>query len=188
MQGIWGWLALAGVALVLGASIYLYNRLVFNRARVAEAWSGIEVQLKRRASLIPNLLVCLKAYMAHERATLESLAQLRGMAQAHAADGVAVRSNVEGRLSTALAQVFVLVEGYPELKADAAFVDLQGNLVDSEEQIQMARRYYNGAVRELNVLVESVPSNLLARAFGFHSAAYFSLDERSQAQAPKLEL
>lgn len=187
MQGLGLGLALGLAALVLLAVIYCYNRLVFNRARVAEAWSGIDVQLKRRSSLIPQLVACLKAYMAHERDTLEELVIRRGEAQAHERDGAAGRGPIEGQLSAALQRTFALVEGYPELKADAVFLDLQRNLSEVEEHIQMARRYYNGAVRELNVLVESVPSNLVARAFAFRCAAYFALDDARDGQSPEME-
>lgn len=188
MQGIGSWGAVAALGLLLVAIIYCYNRLVFNRARVAEAWSGIDVQLKRRSSLIPSLVSCLKAYMAHERDTLEALVLQRGAAQAHEGDAAAARGVAESQLSTALQRVFALVENYPELKADSGFLELQRSLSELEEQIQMARRYYNGAVRELNVLVESVPSNLVARSCGFTCAAYFTLDDAREGQSPKLEL
>ena len=187
MQGLGGWVAVALAAGLLGAGIYYYNRLVFNRARVAEAWSGIDVQLKRRSSLIPALVACLKAYMAHERDTLEELVSRRGEAQAHEHDPAERRGAVENQLSAALLRAFAVVENYPELKADAVFLDLQRNLSEVEEHIQMARRYYNGAVRELNVLVESFPSNLLARLFGFHCATYFTLEDARDGLSPKLE-
>jgi LemA protein len=173
--------------LVLLAGIHGYNRLVFNRARVAEAWSGIDVQLKRRSSLVPALVACLRAYMAHERDTLEELICRRGVVQAHEADGAADRGPVESQLSTALLRTFALVESYPQLQADALFLDLQRQLSEIEEHIQMARRYYNGAVRELNVLVESVPSNLLANAFDFRCAAYFTLEDARDGQSPEME-
>lgn len=185
MQGIW-WVG-ALVLLAALAAIYGYNRLVFNRARVAEAWSGIEVQLKRRSSLIPQLVACLKAYMAHERDTLEELTSRRGAAQAHERDAAASRAAFEAQLSSSLLRVFAVAENYPELKADAVFLDLQRNLSEVEEHIQMARRYYNGAVRELNVLVESFPSNLLAGAFGFRCADYFSLEDPRDGQSPNME-
>ncbi|WP_394560123.1 LemA family protein [Aquipseudomonas alcaligenes] len=187
MQGIVGWAGLVLLVLVLLVGIYGYNLLVFNRARVAEAWSGIDVQLKRRSSLIPQLVACLRAYMAHERDTLEELVSCRGEVQAHEADGAAGRGPVEGQLSASLLRAFALAERYPELKADAVFLDLQRTLSEVEDHIQMARRYYNGAVRELNVLVESVPSNLLAKAFGFRCAAYFTLEDARDAQSPNME-
>jgi LemA protein len=187
MQGIGWWLFGVLSVLVLLVGIHIYNRLVFNRARVAEAWSGIDVQLKRRSSLIPQLVACLRAYMSHERDTLEELTSRRGAAQAHERDSAASRAAFEAQLSSSLLQVFAVAENYPELKADAVFLDLQRNLSEVEETIQMARRYYNGAVRELNVLVESVPSNLLAAAFGFRCADYFTLEDPRDGQSPNME-
>lgn len=187
MQGPIVWVAAAILLLLVVAVIYGYNRLVFNRARVAAAWSDIDVQLKRRSSLIPQLVECLKSYMAYESATLTALTEQRNNVQRHEASGAVERSQAEGQLTSTLKQVFARAEAYPDLKADAVFLDLQQNLSKVEDDIQMARRYYNGAVRELNVLVESVPSNLIANAFGFTGAAYFSLDDASQAQPPKLE-
>jgi LemA protein len=187
MQGVGWWLSGAAVVLVLLAGVHIYNRLVFNRARVAEAWSGIDVQLKRRSSLIPALVACLRAYMTHERDTLEELTSRRGEVQAHEGDAAARRAAFEGQLSSSLLRVFAVAENYPELKADTVFLDLQRNLSEVEDHIQMARRYYNGAVRELNVLVESVPSNLLASAFGFRCADYFTLEDARDGQSPKME-
>lgn len=186
-QGLWGWAIAAVVLLLAGAVIYGYNRLVFHRARVAAAWSDIDVQLKRRSSLIPQLVACLKTYMAYESATLAALTEQRQRTQQHEASPAAERGVVEGQLSSTLQQVFARAEAYPELKADAVFLDLQRTLSEVEEHIQMARRYYNGAVRALNVMVESVPSNLLAKAFGFSQAAYFSLDDAREGQSPTLE-
>lgn len=188
MAEVWVWSMLVGGLLVVAlATAYCYNRLVFNRERVAEAWSGIDVQLKRRSSLVPNLVACVKLYMAHERDTLESLVQQRANVSAHEADPADARSLAEGQLSTALLRVFALAESYPQLKADANFLALQKSLSELEEQIQMARRYYNGAVRELNVWVESVPSNLVARVFGFATAAYFALGDVREGLSPTLE-
>ncbi|MHA6491834.1 LemA family protein [Pseudomonas borbori] len=190
MAGVEAWMWWAGaLAVAVGiAGVYCYNRLVFNRHRVAEAWSGIDVQLKRRSSLVPSLVTCVKLYMAHERDTLESLVQQRANVGHHESDPVNVRGLAEGQLSNALLRVFALAESYPQLKADANFLALQKSLSELEEQIQMARRYYNGAVRELNIQVESVPSNLVARAFGFAPAAYFALGDAREGQSPALEL
>lgn len=183
--GLWGVLALLlGLG---GMGVYYYNRLVFNRARVAEAWSGIDVQLKRRASLIPPLVECVRQYMSHEQGTLQALVQERMRAVQLADSSLGQRAPVEAHLGTQLRQLFALVEDYPTLQADGQFLDLQRNLTDVENHIQMARRYYNGAVRELNVLVESVPSNLVARPFAFTQAEYFSLDDPRDAQSPKME-
>lgn len=187
MQSLALWLWLAALLLLAGGAVYYYNRLVFNRARVAEAWSGIDVQLKRRSSLIPALVQCVRQYMSHEQGTLEALVAGRSRAVELADSALGQRAPVEAQLSSQLRQLFALVEGYPTLKADGQFLDLQRNISEVEEHIQMARRYYNGAVRELNVLVESVPSNLLARPFGFTQAEYFALDDTRDAQSPKME-
>ncbi len=167
--------------------IYYYNRLVFNRARVAEAWSGIDVQLKRRASLIPALVECVRQYMHYEQDALQAVVQERQRAMQLADSPLGQRAPVEAHLGTQLRQLFALVEDYPALKADDQFLDLQRTLTDVENHIQMARRYYNGAVRELNVRVESVPNNLVARAFAFAPAEYFSLDDPRDAQSPNME-
>jgi LemA protein len=187
MQGLGLWW-LAGALLVLGgATVFYYNRLVFNRHRVAEAGSGIDVQLKRRASLIPALVECVRQYMSYEQSTLETLVQERMRAVQLADSPLGQRAPVEAQLGSQLRQLFALVEAYPELKADSQFRELQSNISEVENHIQMARRYYNGAVRELNVLVESVPSNLVARLFSFTPAEYFTLDDPRDGHSPKME-
>ncbi|ALN17134.1 LemA family protein [Ectopseudomonas mendocina] len=184
-SGLW-WSV--GILLVLGGvTVFYYNRLVFNRHRVAEAASGIDVQLKRRSSLIPALVECVRQYMNYEQGTLEALVQERMRAVQLADSPLGQRAPVEAQLGSQLRQLFALVEAYPELKADQQFLELQGNISEVENHIQMARRYYNGAVRELNVLVESVPSNLVARLFSFTPAEYFTLDDPRDGQSPKME-
>lgn len=181
-----GWLV--GVLLMLGgATVFYYNRLVFNHHRVAEAASGIDVQLKRRASLIPALVECVRQYMNYEQSTLEALVRERSRAVQLADSPLGERAPVEAQLSSQLRRLFALVEAYPELKADEQFLELQTNISEVENHIQMARRYYNGAVRELNVRVESVPSNLVARLFSFTPADYFTLDDPRDGQSPKME-
>lgn len=183
-------LLLSGVLVVVlvGAVVWIYNRLVFNRQRVAEAWSGVEVQLKRRASLVPNLVECVRGYTQHEQATLQVVTLQRSAAAAIADASPRLRQAAEQALSSGLQQLLVRVEAYPELKADRHFLELQASLSECEDQLQMARRYYNGAVRELNILVESVPSNWLARLFGFQSEDYFALEDRREARAPQVSL
>jgi LemA protein len=184
-SGLW-WSV--GILLVLGGvTVFYYNRLVFNRHRVAEAASGIDVQLKRRSSLIPALVECVRQYMNYEQSTLEALVQERMRAVQLADSPLGQRAPVEAQLGSQLRQLFALVEAYPELKADQQFLELQGNISEVENHIQMARRYYNGAVRELNVLVESVPSNLVARLFSFTPAEYFTPDDPRDGQSPKME-
>ncbi|ACU90714.1 LemA family protein [Desulfomicrobium baculatum] len=176
-------LALA-VAILLWA-ILLYNGLVRMRNMVQEAWSGIDVQLKRRTDLIPNLVSTVKGYAEHEKGTLEEVIRLRGLAQN--AHGVGETAQAQGLLGAALGKLFALAESYPELKANANFAQLQASLGEIEEQIQLARRYYNGAARNLNIAVESFPSNLVAGRFGFEKAEFFELESPSERAVPKVE-
>jgi LemA protein len=176
-------LALAA-AIVLWV-ILLYNSLVRMRSMVEEAWSGIDVQLKRRTDLIPNLVSTVKGYAEHEKGTLEEVIRLRGVAQN--AQGVGETAQAQGLLGAALGKLFALAENYPELKANANFAQLQASLAEIEEQVQLARRYYNGAVRNLNIAVESFPSNLVAGRFGFEKAEFFELESPSERAVPKVE-
>lgn len=176
-------LALA-VAILLWA-ILIYNGLVRMRNMVQEAWSGIDVQLKRRTDLIPNLVSTVKGYAEHEKGTLEEVIRLRGVAQN--AQGVGETAQAQGLLGAALGKLFALAESYPDLKANANFAQLQASLGEIEEQIQLARRYYNGAVRNLNIAVESFPSNLIAGRFGFEKAEFFELESPSERVVPKVE-
>lgn len=173
---------LALVAGVLLWAILLYNGLVRMRNMVEEAWSGIDVQLKRRTDLIPNLVSTVKGYAAHEKGTLEEVIRLRGLAQN--AHGVGETAQAQGLLGAALGKLFALAENYPDLKANANFAQLQASLGEIEEQIQLARRYYNGAVRNLNIAVESFPSNLIAGRFGFVKAEFFELENIAERAVP----
>jgi LemA protein len=175
------WIVLAIVAAVAVYGVFLFNRLVRTRQMAAEGWSGIDVQLKRRADLVPNLVDTVKGYAAHERALFEEIARLRTAVGRLAEGEVAERGRLEGQLTGALARLLALAEAYPELKASDNFRDLQAALTAVEDEIQMARRYYNGAARNLNVMVESFPSNLVARGFGFHARAFFQIDESDRA-------
>ena len=166
--------------------IVVYNLLVRHRNLVQEAWSGIDVQLRRRANLIPNLVETVKAYSAHERKTLEEVTRMRG--QATRAEGVRDRESSENALSQALKSLFAIVEAYPDLKADQTFLDLQGQLVEVEDQIQYARRYYNGTVRDYNIRVESFPNNLIAGTFRFKREAFFQLETATEREAPEVAL
>lgn len=176
-------LALAA-ALLLWA-VFIYNGLVRMRSTVEEAWSGIDVQLKRRTDLIPNLVSTVKGYAEHEKGTLEEVIRLRGLAQN--AQGVGETAQAQGLLGSALGKLFALAESYPELKANANFAQLQASLGEIEEQVQLSRRYYNGAVRNLNIAVESFPSNLVAGRFGFEKAEFFELESPAERAVPKVE-
>jgi len=168
--------------------IVIYNRLVKTRQMVKEGFSGIDVQLKKRANLIPNLVSAVKGYMKHERGLLEKVTELRAKAMGMSEATPAERSKVEQEISSLLGSITVAVENYPDLKADQNVRELQQQLAQIEHDIQMARRYYNGAVRENNIMVESFPSNLIANLFRFRKAEYFELEDPAARQVPKVDL
>lgn len=172
------------LSLLLVAIAWLYNRLVRNRNQVSEAWAGIDVQLQKRHELVPNLVATVKGYTAHESGVFEEVARVRAAQGA----GAAELGRRETGLSHALSRLFALAEDYPELKASEGFHQLHQSLVEIEEHLQYARRYYNGAVRDNNNLVESFPSNLVARLFGFTSAEFFEIELASDRQAPDVSL
>ena len=179
---------LLGIVAVLGLYlVFLYNSLVKSRQMAEEAWSGIDVQLKRRADLIPNLIETVKGYAAHEKSTLEEVVALRNRAQSVPAGDVAGRAEAEGLLSQALGRLFALAEAYPDLKANQNFSELQASLETIESEIQMSRRYYNGAARDLNVKVESFPSNLVAGQFGFSKREYFEITDEADRAVPAVK-
>ncbi len=175
------------VVLIVFYGVFLYNSLVKSRQMAEEAWSGIDVQLKRRADLIPNLIETVKGYAAHEKTTFEEVVELRNRAQSMPTGDVAGRAQVEGMLSQALGKLFALAEAYPDLKANQNFLELQASLETIESEIQMSRRYYNGAARDLNVKVESVPSNLVASQFGFSKREYFEIDNPADRAVPAVK-
>jgi LemA protein len=177
-------IGLAIAAVVILYLIFIYNGLVKARQVKEEAWSGIDVQLKRRADLIPNLIETVKGYAAHEKGTLQEIVELRSKAQAVPSGDVAGRAAVEGMLGQALGKLFALAEAYPDLKANQNFAELQQSLEEIESEVQMARRYYNGAARDLNVKVESFPSNLIAGPFGFAKAAFFEITNEADRAVP----
>jgi LemA protein len=164
--------------------VWFYNRLVRLRNTVAEAWAGIDVQLQRRHELVPNLVATVKGYLRHEAEVLESVTLERSALPDH----VAELSGQETRLSRALGRLFALAEDYPELRASESLGQLHDSLVEVEEQLQYARRYFNGAVRDHNNAVESFPSNLVARTFDFRPAEFFEIELASQRQAPRVDL
>lgn len=182
-----GWIVLGLVVLALLYGIVLYNRLVSTRQMVAEGWSGIDVQLKRRTDLIPNLMETVKGYMGHERETLDAVTQARAAATSAANGSPEQRAAAEGLLSSALGRLIAVAEAYPDLKANTTFLEFQDALRNVEDEIQMARRYYNGAVRNLNVMVESVPSNFIAGPFGFQKAEYFELENEADRAVPTVK-
>jgi LemA protein len=164
-----------------------YNGLVALRNKVQEAWSGIDVQLKRRYDLIPNLVNTVKGYASHEAATLEKVIQARNQAISVKTGDVQGQAEAETMLSGALRQFFALSESYPDLKANTNFIELQRSLTQIEDQIQSARRYYNALVRDNNTKVESFPTNLIANNFGFVKYEYFEITDDSQRDNVKVQ-
>ncbi len=169
---------------VLAWGVVTFNRFVRLRNQVDEAWSGIDVQLQRRYDLVPNLVATVKGYMQHESGVLERVTRLR----AHPAMPVDQRASEESGLSRSIGKLFALAEDYPGLKASAGFAQLHQSLVDIEEHLQYARRYYNGSVRDNNNLVEGFPSLLIAGLFNFRNASFFEIELASQRQAPAINL
>jgi LemA protein len=163
------------VVLVLVMLIVMYNGLVQLRVRCDSAWSDIDIQLKRRHDLIPNLVETVKGYAAHEKGTFENIAKFRN--QAIQATGPADKAIAENQLTGALRQLFAVAEAYPELKASEEFTQLQASLNQTEDAIQNARRYYNAVVRDLNTKIQSFPTNLIASSFGFTQRQFFEISE-----------
>ena len=166
-----GWIILA-VLVVIGFMVAgMYNSLVQLRVRCDSAWSDIDVQLKRRHDLIPNLVETVKGYAAHEKGTFEDVAKFRSMAMQ--ATSPADKAQAENQLTGALKSLFAVAEAYPELKANQNFMELQGSLSQLEDTIQNARRYYNAVVRDLNTKIQSFPTNILAGMFNFQPRQFF---------------
>ena len=159
--------------------VFAYNSLIVLRNRVKEAWSDIDVQLKRRYDLIPNLVETVKGYASYEQQTFEKVIQARNMAMN--AKGVKEKGEAENALAGTLKTIFALAESYPELKASVNFLELQRELSDTENKIQAARRFYNGNVIQLNNKVETVPTNVIANMFGFKLAEFFETEEGEKA-------
>ena len=180
-----GGLFLLAIVVLAGLwAVSMYNGLVRRKNVVAEAWSGIEAQLKRRADLIPNLVETVKGYAAHERGTFDELTRLRSAGQQQG--DVAQRAQTETAISAAIGRVLAVAENYPDLKASANFQSLQNELADVEDQIQLARRYYNGAARDFNVVIEQFPSNIVANFGTFKPVPFFEIENAADREAPKV--
>jgi LemA protein len=173
------------VVLALFWGVGLYNKLVRKRTQMEEGWSGIDVQLKKRYNLIPNLVETVKGYATHEKETLDAVISARN--KAIAAGDIPSQQNAENQLSSALANVFALSEAYPDLKANTNFLELQKELSAIEGDIEKARRYYNATVRENNIMVESFPSSLIANNFGFGMGDYFEIENESERSNPEVK-
>ncbi len=182
---------LIAIAVTIVVIILTYNRLVRLAMRVREAWADIDVQLKRRYDLIPNLVETVKGYAEHERKTLEEVLEARAKASSIKVDPTKATpeqmkafAQAQTGLSGALGRLLAIAENYPNLKANENFLELQRELTDTENKIQAARRFYNGMVRDYNTLILTFPVNLIAKAFGFHENEFFELDEDSQEREP----
>ena len=164
--------------------VLMYNGLVRMRNRQQEAWSDIDVQLKRRYDLIPNLVSTVKGYAKHEQETLRAVTEMR--TRALAADGIKEKGEAENMLTGALKTIFAVAENYPDLKASENFVELQRELSDTENKIQSARRFYNNTVQDLNTAVQVFPKNIIANMFGFKEGEFFELadEEKEKASDP----
>jgi len=172
------------VVALVALAVLTYNRLVGLTQRSAEAWSDVDVQLKRRTDLVPNLVETVKGYAGHERATFDAVVRARGAAIG--AQTPEARGRAEGQLSDALRQLFAVAESYPELKASDNFQALQQSLAHIEDDVQSARRYYNAVVRDLNTAIDSFPSNQIASFFRFAKRGYFELDRPEDRQVPRV--
>jgi len=173
------------LALIIIAVIGIYNSLVSRRNRIDEAWSDIEVQMKRRYDLIPNVVETVKGYAAHEKGVLENVTKARTMAMGAKTADEHVKA--ENMLSSTLKTLFAVSENYPDLKANANFLDLQRELADTENKIQAARRFYNSTVMDYNTMIQSFPSNFLAGAFGFTAREFFDLEEEAAKQPVRVQ-
>jgi LemA protein len=181
-MGIGGWIVIAVVVLLVLWFVFTYNRLVTARNRTQEAWSEIDVELKRRHDLIPNLVNTVQGYMGHERGTLEAVTNARAAAVAAGATGDPAKiGQAENMLSQSLRSLFAVSENYPDLKAIAAFTNLQENLTATEDKIEFSRRFYNGNVRDYNISLQTLPTSLIAGALGFKPFAFFQADEGDRA-------
>jgi len=174
------------VAIILIMMASMYNGLVRLRNRVKNAWAQIDVQLKRRHDLIPNLVETAKGYMTHERGTFEAVTEARNLAQKAVGTGVGAQSKAEGELSGALARLLVVVENYPDLKANQNFLALQEELTSTENKIGFSRQYYNDSVLKYNNKTQMFPSNMVAGMMGFKASEFFEVTVAEEREAPKV--
>jgi LemA protein len=179
-------LVLAVIVVIALAAVGIYNSLVRLNVQVDNAWSDIDVQLKRRHDLIPNVVETVKGYAGHERQTLEAVVNARNRAVSVQAAGPAERGQAEGALTTALRGLFALAESYPQLRATENFQQLQATLAQIEDAVQNARRYYNAVVRDLNTKVQQFPSNVVAGMFGFKNREFFEIPD-AQRETPQVK-
>ena len=182
----WLWIILGIVVLAVVILAGMYNGLVRLRNQVKNAWAQIDVQLKRRYDLIPNLVETVRGYMKHERETLESVTNARNLAQQMSSSGAGARSKAENELSSALSRLLLVVEAYPDLKANQNFLALQEELTSTENKISFSRQYYNDSVLRYNNQTQVFPTNMIAGMFGFKAGEFFEVTLAEERQAPKV--
>lgn len=182
----WFWIIIGIVGVLVAWALLAYNSLIRRRNQVSEAWSDIDVQLKRRHNLIPNLVETVKGYATHEREAFDSVTSAR--AQALSATTPGEHAKAENMLTASLKSLFAVAEAYPDLKANTNFLELQRELADSENKVMAARRFYNSNVRDYNTAVESVPTNIIAHLFGFTVKEFFELEDEAARSVPKVSL
>ncbi len=176
------WILVGVAALLIIVVVVLYNSLVSTKVRVDEAWSDITVQLKRRLDLIPNLINTVKGYATHEKAVFEKVTEAR--ANALNAQGVKETAQTENQFEGALKSLFAVSEAYPDLKANQNFQQLQAELTDTEDKIMASRRFYNGAARELNIKINTFPSNIIADMFSFKPREFYEVEDQAEVEKP----
>jgi LemA protein len=176
------WVVLGIVVILALAGVWIFNRLVSLRTRVENGWSQIDVQLRRRADLIPNLVETVKGYATHERDLFEHITEAR--ARSIEAEGVTDQAAAENQVTAGLRQLLAVVENYPDLKANENFLALQEELIGTESKIAYARQFYNDQVMRLNTLIQSFPSSVVARAFRFEERPFFEIDEPTRGPVP----
>jgi LemA protein len=180
------WVILGIIVVLIFIFIGIYNGLVRGRNQVKNAWSQIDVQLKRRYDLIPNLVETVKGYVKHERETLEAVTNARNIAQAAASAGVGERAKLEGDLGAALSRLLAVVEQYPDLKANQNFLALQEELTSTENKISFSRQYYNDSVMKYNNQIQMFPSNVVAGMTNFKASEFFEVTVAEERKAPKV--
>ena len=179
------WIIIAILIIILLWIVFAYNGLVVGRNRVDEAWSDIEVQLKRRYDLIPNLVQTVKSYAKHESDVFDRVTTARSAAMG--AHSIKEHAGAEGMLTAALGKLFAVAEAYPDLKASQNFAELQTELRDAEDKISAARRFYNGNIRDYNIKLQTFPTNLMASSFGFMKREFFDMDDAEAKKTPEVK-
>jgi LemA protein len=185
-MAVWAWVIIGIVVVLLLYFVFIFNGLVRLRNQVKNAWAQIDVQLKRRHDLIPNLVQTVQGYMQYERATLEAVTKARNVAQQAVGQGVGAQAKAEGELSGALSRLLAVVERYPDLKANQNFLALQEQLTSTENKISFSRQFYNDSVLNYNNKTQMFPSNIIAGMTGFKQGEFFKVEEAEEREVPKV--